>query len=110
MKRIRSFSVLFMILTAVVFLTACGAAKKNDTGQQTAQISEPQEIYSQHCANCHGGNLQGSFGPGLQKVGTKYSKEQILEIIQKGKGSMPSQDYVPKEDQVKLAEWLSKQK
>jgi hypothetical protein len=33
-----------------------------------------------------------------------------LNIIQHGKGQMPSQDYVDKKDQEKLADWLSQKK
>lgn len=90
----------FLLLTACS--TDTGAQQDTETTAQT-----PEEVYRQHCANCHGGNLQGGFGPALTGVGKKYTKDGILTIIQKGKGDMPSQDYVKKEDQQKLAEWLS---
>jgi cytochrome c551 len=93
-------------------LCLCGCAGPPSTAPSTppVQISAEQKLYNQHCANCHGGNLQGSFGPALQKIGTKYSKEEILNIMQTGRGAMPAQTYVAKEEQQKLAEWLSQKK
>jgi cytochrome c551 len=91
---------------AAAFLTACTPQKDGKTGD-TARAEEPKDIYMQHCANCHGGNLEGSYGPSLKGVGSRYSKDQILAIIRKGKGKMPSQDYVDKSQQEKLADWLS---
>jgi len=91
-------------------LSACQAGQQAAPKNTQQQAGQPEAIYTQNCANCHGGNLQGSYGPSLQKIGKKYSKEEILAIIQKGKGSMPSQAHVAKEDQQKLAEWLAQKK
>jgi mono/diheme cytochrome c family protein len=93
-----------------LMLAGCNATKTEPAPGGQPQAAGPQEVFQQHCANCHGGNLQGGFGPSLEHVGSKYSKEQILNIIQHGKGQMPSQDYVDKKDQEKLADWLSQKK
>ncbi|AUS08944.1 cytochrome C551 [Laceyella sacchari] len=102
-----SLACLFLLLAT----TACQNAEAPGQGtSSTTETAGPQDIYQRHCANCHGGNLQGGFGPALKKVGAKYDKDEILQIIQKGKGNMPSQDYVSKQDQATLAQWLSEQK
>jgi cytochrome c551 len=98
------------IVSFVLFLSGCAGPPPATSSTQPVQISAEEKLYHQHCANCHGGNLQGSFGPALQKIGAKYSKEEILNIMQTGKGAMPAQTYVVKEEQQKLAEWLSQKK
>ncbi len=98
-----------LLLGSFLLLTACSTNAGANKDVET-MVHAPEKIYRQHCANCHGGNLQGGFGPALTGVGKKYTRDGILTIIQKGKGDMPSQDYVKKEDQQKLAEWLSESK
>jgi cytochrome c551 len=73
-------------------------------------LKTEKESYTNHCANCHGGNLEGGFGPGLLHIGSKYNKEQLLHIIQNGKGNMPAQGYVAEDEQEKLATWLGNKK
>ncbi|MGA8942821.1 MAG: cytochrome c [Thermoactinomyces sp.] len=99
----------WIILLSGSFLMLAACSSNSGAHQETeTTVQAPEEkVYSRHCANCHGGNLQGGFGPALTGVGKKYSRDEILSIIQKGKGDMPSQDYVKKEDQQKLADWLS---
>jgi cytochrome c551 len=96
-------------LISFSFLTGCTGSPP-DTSTPPVQISVEQTLYNQHCANCHGGKLQGSFGPSLQEIGAKYSEEEILTVIQQGRGAMPAQTYVTKEEQQKLAKWLSQKK
>ncbi|MFC7442219.1 c-type cytochrome [Laceyella putida] len=107
MKKVGVASLVCLSLLFVVTACQSTGGEKSPAATQTAG---PQDVYLQHCANCHGGNLEGGFGPALKKVGSKYAKDEILHIIQKGKGNMPSQDYVDKKDQATLAEWLSQQK
>ena len=61
----------------------------------------------QSCTSCHGDQLQGAVGPNLQKIGGKLSKEEIQEVISKGKGNMPP-NLVPADQAAKVADWLSK--
>ena len=47
--------------------------------------------YQAHCSICHGDHLEGivpSF-PALLGLGNRMTKQQTIEIIQKGKGRMP---------------------
>ncbi|EGK13811.1 mono/diheme cytochrome c family protein [Kroppenstedtia sanguinis] len=86
------------------------------TGEDTHPPSQPKkepasaqipDAYYTSCVNCHGDNLQGGYGPSLEKTGSKYSKKELESILDKGIGKMPAQRQIPKEDREKLAEWLS---
>ena len=61
----------------------------------------------QSCTSRHGDQLQGAVGPNLQKIGGKLSKDEIKEILSKGKGNMPA-NIVPADQAAKVADWLSK--
>lgn len=102
--------IIIPIISLFLVLAACNTAKQESTTPEKTNLSAEETLFQNHCANCHGGQLEGAFGPGLKQVGKTYSKEQILEIIQKGKGSMPSQSFIPAADQEKLATWLSNKK
>ncbi len=65
--------------------------------------------FKQTCAACHGADLQGQVGPNLTKVGSKYSKEQILDILKNGKNSMPA-GLVSGQDAENIAAWLAAKK
>jgi cytochrome c551 len=97
-----------LIAGSAVLLAACGS--NGNEPNQSGQVTEgPEKVYMQHCANCHGEQLQGGYGPALKEAGKKYSEAEILTIIQKGKGNMPSQGFINEEDQKMLAKWLSEQ-
>jgi mono/diheme cytochrome c family protein len=103
--------VIIPIVSLFLLLTACNTSNKTETPKTTTQqLSAEETLFQNHCANCHGGNLEGGYGPALQNVGKTYSKEQILDILKNGKGSMPSQSFIPTADQEKLAAWLSNKK
>ena len=64
--------------------------------------------YQKRCAICHGDQLEGiapSF-PALLGIGSRMTKQQILEIIQKGKGRMPAFKAVPDQEQAALLVYL----
>lgn len=60
------------------------------TGGGTSTTVDASAIYKQNCVSCHGIALEGAVGPSLQKVGAKYSKDQLATILNNGKGAMPS--------------------
>ncbi|WP_246942715.1 cytochrome c551 [Bacillus pinisoli] len=108
--------IMVVLFGAVLTLTACGGG--DDTAQEettgataggTTEVSDGEKLYQQSCANCHGGNLQGNIGPALQKVGSKYSEEEILHIIHEGQGSMPK-GILQGADADAVAAWLSSMK
>lgn len=62
----------------------------------------------QGCKGCHGVNMEGTMGPNLQKIGTKYDANQIAEIIHKGKGvGMPGGLIKDEAEIKKLAEYMA---
>lgn len=82
----------------------CGCAGKEYKNKST-QLS-PKEIFSNNCASCHGGNLQGGLGPSLSHVGSSLSQKDIVDILNKGRGAMRPQLHLPEQDKEKLANWL----
>ncbi|RAK19951.1 cytochrome c551 [Anoxybacillus vitaminiphilus] len=102
-----------LLLGTSLVLAACGggeeAADNNNNGDGGATAAAAEDIYKQSCASCHGQNLEGQVGPSLEKVGSKYSKDEIKQIIEKGRGSMPG-GLIQGEDVDKVAEWLAAKK
>ena len=105
----RKSIVWLLVVSALFFLFGCN--QQNASNQNTPDVSAgPEQTYQNNCASCHGQNLEGGLGPGLQKIGSKLSKEEIATIIEKGKDSMPSQPQVTAQAREKLAEWLAAKK
>ncbi|NNU84976.1 cytochrome c [Geobacillus sp. BMUD] len=103
-----------MFLGVSLALAACGGGgdnagnnNGNNGGGDTAASAE--QIFKQNCASCHGQDLSGGVGPNLQKVGSKYSKDEIKNIIANGRGAMPA-GIIKGEDADKVAEWLAAKK
>lgn len=64
------------------------------------------------CIGCHAADLkgQGSF-PALTGIGDKYSKEELTEIVTKGRGQMPAFETLLSTEEIdQLTTWLAKQK
>lgn len=106
---------LFAIVLASIFvLGACGgggSSTDNDGDNSGSnQISAAEKVYKKNCASCHGQDLTGISAPGLEDVGSKYSAEEIEDIIENGKGTMPAMKQVTEEDRTVLAEWLASKK
>ncbi|ARP44104.1 cytochrome c551 [Geobacillus thermodenitrificans] len=104
-----------VFLGASLALAACGGGDDN-AGEQNGgnngggdTTAAAEQVYQQSCASCHGQDLSGGVGPNLQKVGSKYSADEIKEVITKGRGSMPG-GIIQGEDADKVAEWLAAKK
>ncbi|MED1468638.1 MULTISPECIES: cytochrome c551 [Bacillus] len=106
----------------VMGLAACGGgsdtSKDKDTTTKTTDTSgggndvaaAAEKITAQKCSSCHGENLKGAVGPNLTKIGSKYSKDQILDILKNGKsGGMPA-GLISGDDADKVATWLASKK
>jgi cytochrome c551 len=124
-------SLLALMLGSSVALAACGGGEEEDAADNTAvedteteteteapatdegteetTASAGEEVYQQSCLSCHGGNLEGGFGPALDKIGAEYSKDEILDIIHNGKGQMPA-NVVEGEEAEAVASWLAEKK
>lgn len=105
---------LAVFLGATLVLGACGGGnktKENGAGEQVS--ADPGEkVYQANCASCHGDNLQGRGGPALDKVGSKFSEEEIHDIIVNGipGTSMPGGLVKDESEQNALAKWLASKK
>jgi cytochrome c550 len=86
-------------------------AKESEGGDKTEEVADasPEEIYQQSCIGCHGDQYQGVSGPALTTVGSKYSPEEIQDILTNGTpGGMPGGLVPGNED--KMAQWLAEMK
>ncbi|MCP3028125.1 cytochrome c551 [Halobacillus sp. A5] len=109
-----------MLISFVFILGACGGSGDEEGGDDSGETEESSEeqgdsdgdveaaeqVYEQSCATCHGGDMEGNVGPALNEIGSKYSAEEIQEIIHNGKGSMQAQN-VEDQDAEVVAEWLA---
>jgi cytochrome c551 len=81
-----------------------GTEKTNECGTVDADAGET--VFAQNCSSCHGADLSGGVGPDLTQVGSKYSAEEIADIVTNGTGTMPPQS-VSGEDLDNLTNWLA---
>lgn len=80
-----------------------------DAGVTTA--AQAQALFKDNCMACHGAGLEGDFGPNLTKVGSRKTKDEIVQQINKGSGDMPPfQKNLKAEEIEALATWLAAKK
>lgn len=84
----------------LLLLTGCSTESSN-----TAMDGET--IYNKSCAACHGDKLQGTVGPKLIGLKSKYSEDEVINIISKGTSQMPA-NLVSEEESKIVAKWLMK--
>ncbi|ANB57695.1 cytochrome [Anoxybacillus sp. B7M1] len=84
-------------------------AKEKEGGAKTEETAaaKPEDFYKQTCSSCHGVNYEGGVGPALKGVGKRLSVDEIKDILQNGRGSMPG-GLVSPEKADEMAKWLSK--
>lgn len=107
MKKVMTF---IMGTGLAIGLAACGGGGNNnneDGGETTSAGAE--QIYAQNCSSCHGENLEGRNGPKLEDVGSRLSKDEILDRIENGGTGMPPK-IISGDDADKVATWLSEKK
>lgn len=86
----KSFIILVLIAIALV---GCNTDESSKSKSDQAANVNPQLIEigektaKTSCITCHGRDLTGDMGPNLHNLG--LTKEQIIEVLNKGKGSMP---------------------
>ncbi|ASK63168.1 cytochrome C [Virgibacillus phasianinus] len=108
--------ILLVIVISVVGLDQQATIEKAEEGggekQEKAEAStdDPAAIFQNNCISCHGADLTGGVGPDLTKVGARYNKKEIKNIILNGKGSVMPAGLVKEPQAEALAEWLSKKK
>src|SRR5690625_6612645 len=101
-------------LVAILFgsalvLGACGGGGSSD-GDGGGETSAAEAVYKKNCASCHGQDLSGGAGDDLTSIGSKYSADEIADIIEHGTGNMQPQKQVSDDDRKILSEWLADKK
>lgn len=87
-----------------------GTDEQADEGASEASYdADAAKASYQTCAGCHGGNLEGGSGPALSDVGSRLSKEEILDIIENGRPGMPP-GLLKGDEAENVAAWLADQK
>ena len=90
-----------IILSCLVGLTvSCQeSAQQQDHFTKQTPAEQGASLYSMHCAQCHGedGKLGASGAKDLSA--SKLSDQQIIQLIKKGKGAMPSMKALLETDQ-----------
>lgn len=74
---------------------------------QPAHPGEP--VYNVYCAVCHGQNGEGNTAasyPSLQSLSAKYGHEEILSLINSGKGFMPSFGHLKAQEKKELIDFV----
>lgn len=104
---------ILMGTTLAIGLAACGGGNKgtdpnNNAGQKTA-TNDAEAIVKQNCISCHGENLEGRNGPALNDIGSRLSRDEILDAIHNGRAGMPG-GIIKGDDAEKVADWLAAKK
>ena len=74
-----------------------------------ATLSNGQQIYGQICATCHGVNRSGDPArafPSLEKIAEKLKKPDIIQLLNTGRGMMPSVAFLSTEQKEAVAGFL----
>ena len=68
-----------------------------------------KQLYSLYCAACHGtdqkGNHDGSY-PSLLQLGNRFKPAQAHEVLQKGRGMMPSFSHISQAERKAIVDFL----
>lgn len=103
-------------ILAVIIISYVGVDQKkaienpDEANGETEEAADPEEIFQNNCASCHGDDLSGDSAPDLTEVGSEHSEEEIEEIINEGTdGGMPG-GLVDNEQAAEIAEWLAEMK
>lgn len=75
----------------------------------SAKEPEPLDAaghYEKSCSTCHGSDFKGAqAGPPVLNMKSKYTEEDLLKLLNDGKGMMPAR-LLSEEDAKLVAEWL----
>lgn len=71
-----------------------------------------QYLYQVNCAVCHGSSLQGDptgTYPSLMSTSKKYTSQALVDLLNSGKGTMPSYKHLKESEKKALASFILKQ-
>lgn len=81
---------------------------KATTAATDAVATQGRQLYQTNCAVCHGVERKGSGAefPSLIGIGNRLSASGIQELLQTGRGRMPSFQHLPEKDRSELVRYL----
>ncbi|HLR03863.1 MAG TPA: cytochrome c [Virgibacillus sp.] len=79
----------------------------NENNDNEGAADDPEAIFEDNCASCHGNDLEGGAGPDLTEVGGRYSADEIEDIITNGKGDSMPAGLIDGDEKEAVVEWLS---
>ena len=121
MKKLPSIAAAAVLVFA---LSACGGGNQQtqpdnnqpDNNQPAAEApagnydaATAEAAFKNKCASCHGQNLEGAVGPKLSDIGSRLSQDEILNVIENGKNTMPP-GLSKGDEAAALAAWLADKK
>ncbi|GGP15901.1 c-type cytochrome [Oceanobacillus neutriphilus] len=129
----KKFYLMLLALILVCVLAACGGDSKDEgadnTGSEGETETEPagdeedegdgesasveagEEVFQNNCTGCHGQDMAGGSGPDLTEIGSKYSQNEIADIVENGTdGGMPAFKDLEGDELDELTNWLSEHK
>ena len=84
-----------------------------ELAQSESPYDKGKVVYALNCASCHGGQREGDqqkIYPALTDLRKRKTKAEVLQLIIKGKGSMPSNDFISAEEKQYLLAFLFEDK
>lgn len=84
------------------------ATKELYNERQTIKVNKTmsgESVYKNNCSTCHGNQLEGGFGPNIENINEKFSKEELMDIFKNGKGMMPKM-LISEDEKEKLTDWI----
>ncbi len=78
---------------------------------RTSQVNRPPSgeiLYLDHCSICHGSDKKGTGTeyPDLSNIGARLTRQDLLHILETGRGRMPSFQHVPQETRETITDYL----
>jgi quinoprotein glucose dehydrogenase len=87
-------------------LTMVRAPAEKKLPEQTV-AGHGKRVYLGHCMACHGKDRKGGGDyPSLRHIGSKYTRAQLLEIINNGRRMMPAFAQLPAQDKKSVVAYL----
>jgi quinoprotein glucose dehydrogenase len=77
--------------------------------RQKTRLSVGARVYAVNCGVCHGENGEGdqqNTYPPVSDLGDRYSRDQMKQIVEQGKGVMPGFAFLPESEKQALVEFL----
>jgi quinoprotein glucose dehydrogenase len=69
------------------------------------------QLYTRNCGSCHGTDRQGSHDgsyPGLLNLDKRSTSEKVHQVLQTGRGMMPSFTHLPEKERKAIVDFLLK--